>query len=151
MVTRRTVSVCATPPLSVGHVSHTLEAAPNSQHIKALGCPYCGTGEDASLPFGLHCVRSVLRQFCLSPKSVRQFREILVLLIAFFLLRIPTCTKGGVWEEVCLVWIMVVSESLFSSDLRGQSCILGSPDKGTPSTWQTHSDMPENTAMDEAQ
>ena len=41
-----------------------------------------------------------------------------------------------------------VSESLFSSDSRGESCSLGLPENGTPSVWQTYVGVPKNTVMD---
>ena len=59
------------------------EAAPRSQHIKDLGCPSYGTGEDAFLSFGLHCVRCVLRQCCWAPKVLGSL-EIFVLCVCVF-------------------------------------------------------------------
>ena len=79
---QKTVSVCMAPALGLGHASCAQEAAPRSQHIKALECPSCGTGEDAFLSFGLHCVRSVLRQCCWAPKVLESL-ETFVLCVCF--------------------------------------------------------------------
>ena len=76
------MSVCMAPALGLGHASCAQEAAPRSQHIKALECPSCGTGEDAFLSFGLQCVRSVLRQCCRAPKVLESL-EIFVLCVCF--------------------------------------------------------------------
>ena len=79
---QRTVSVCMPPALGLGHISCAQEAAPRSQHIKALGWPSCGIEEDAFLSFGSHCVRSVLRQCCWAPKVLESL-EIFVLCVCF--------------------------------------------------------------------
>ena len=62
---------------------------------------------------------------------------------------IQTCTKGMVLGTDVLSLDLWVSESLFSSDSRGQSCSLGLPEKGTPSIWQTYAGIPKNTVMDD--
>ena len=69
----------------------------------------------------------------LSPSHLGSLKRFLVLLIVFLLLRIQTCTKGMVLGTDLLSLDLWVSESLFSSDSRGESCSLGLPEKGTPS------------------